>query len=361
MSLHTSPKRERGNQFRPSLALRASGDSGELHDDRPGEEAWLAALRGAVRDVRELCRLVRLPDEFAAAAEAASRGFPLLVPRGYVARMQPGDPHDPLLRQVLPRPDETRQVPGFDADPVAEAPAAISPGVLRKYAGRILIVATPACAVHCRYCFRRHFPYADGPATAELWQHAVQAAERDPTVDEVLLSGGDPLSLRDPTLADLANRLAGIEHLKRLRIHTRLPVMIPQRVTDELIAWLTGTRLKPIVVVHANHPRELDAAVCHALGQLVDAGIPVLNQAVLLKGVNDDLDALTDLCRRLVDCRVMPYYLHQLDQVAGAAHFEVPVADGRRLVRELRRRLPGYAVPRYVQEVPGEPHKRVLE
>jgi KamA family protein len=195
----------------------------------------------------------------------------------------------------------------------------------------------------------------------DVWRQAVDALRQDNSVEEVLLSGGDPLTLRDETLRDLAYRFAGIDHLRRLRIHTRLPIMVPERVTGELIDWLDGGRLTPLVVVHANHPRELDSAVGDALGRLVAAGIPVLNQSVLLRGVNDNVDALADLSRRLIEYRVMPYYLHQLDKVAGAAHFEVPVARGRELIQQLRRRLPGYAVPRYVQEVPGEPHKRILE
>ena len=189
-------------------------------------------------------------------------------------------------------------------------------------------MTTPACGVHCRYCFRRHFPYVERPAGGDVWQPAVDALRQDRSVEEVLLSGGDPLTLRDDTLRRLADRLAGIDHLRRLRIHTRLPIMVPERVTGELIEWLAGGRLTPLVVVHANHPRELDAAVGEALGRLVAAGVPVLNQSVLLKGVNDSVDTLADLSRRLIDCRVMPYYLHQLDKVAGAAHFEVPVARG---------------------------------
>jgi EF-P beta-lysylation protein EpmB len=275
--------------------------------------------------------------------------------------MRPGDPHDPLLRQVLPVAEEEQPVPGFTMDPVCEAGATLLPGVLQKYPGRVLLVTTPACAVNCRYCFRRHFPYGEGSPVGPSWAQAAAAIARDPTIDEILLSGGDPLMIPDETLAEIVERLAGIGHLRRVRVHTRLPVMIPERVTDELICWLTGTRLTPILVVHANHPHELDDRVCAGLERLVEAGIPVLNQAVLLKGVNDDIEALTELCSRLVDHRVMPYYLHQLDRVAGAAHFEVPVERGRRLMHQLRHRLPGYAVPRYVREVPGETHKRLLE
>jgi EF-P beta-lysylation protein EpmB len=322
---------------------------------------WQKALRDAIRDVRELCRLVQLPEEHAVAAEAAAGSFPLFAPRPYVARMRPGDPHDPLLRQVLPLADEVRPHPEFTTDPVKEAASAVVPGLLKKYAGRVLLVTTPACAVHCRYCFRRHFPYAETAPVGRLWQRAVAAVAGDPAIEEVILSGGDPLTLRDELLSDLVIQFANVGHVRRLRVHTRLPIVIPQRVTDKLIRWLTETRLATLVVVHANHPQELDDDVGAAFARLIDAGVVLLNQSVLLKGINDDAQVLTELCRRLVDHRVVPYYLHQLDRVAGAAHFEVPVEEGRRLMRALRNRLPGYAVPRYVREVPGELSKRVLE
>jgi EF-P beta-lysylation protein EpmB len=219
------------------------------------------------------------------------------------------------------------------------------------------MVTTGACAVHCRYCFRRHFPYDEGPRSLADWEPAIRQIESDTSIEEVILSGGDPLTLVDEMLARLGERISRIEHVERLRIHTRLPIVIPQRATNSLIDWLAGTRLAPIVVIHANHPAEIDGDVAAALGKLVDAGVPVLNQAVLLRGVNDDADVLVDLSRRLVNLRVMPYYLHQLDRVVGAAHFEVPIERGREIMRQLEARLPGYAVPRYVQEIPGRHHK----
>lgn len=327
---------------------------------RQGSGGWQRELKDAVRDPRELCRLLDLPPAWEAAALRAAGGFGLFVPRGYIARMRRGDPADPLLRQVLPLDDERAGVAGFALDPVGDAAATLAPGLLLKYRGRALLVATGACAVHCRYCFRRHYPYADGPQSWAQWQPALERIAADPTLDEVVLSGGDPLTLVDERLARLAFRLAAIPHLRRLRVHTRLPIVIPARVGDDLVAWLRGTRLAPIMVVHANHPAELVPPVAEALGRLVDAGVPVLNQAVLLRGVNDRADVLVELCRRLVDLRVMPYYLHQLDRVVGAAHFEVPEEVGLRLVAELRARLPGYAVPRYVRETAGDPHKVVL-
>ena len=318
------------------------------------------AMKMALRDPKELCRHLDLPDRYHRAAVQAAKSFPLFAPREYVARMRSGDPQDPLLRQVLPLADEACSVPGFDTDPVDEQAATLQPGLLQKYSGRALLVTTGACAIHCRYCFRRHFPYSETPSSTFAWESAFATLEQDAEIDEVILSGGDPMTLTDQRLEQLIGRLSEIQHLERLRLHTRLPIVIPQRVTTEFIAILQQTRLTPLVVVHANHPAELDASTTDALGRLVDGGIPVLNQAVLLRGVNDNVDALDSLCRRLVNLRVMPYYLHQLDRVAGAAHFEVRLEVGRGLIEQLRSRLPGYAVPRYVREVAGQSGKTVL-
>ena len=324
---------------------------------RFGYESWQAAMKDAVRDPAELCRLLELPEEFALHAEAACRDFPLFVPRGYVARMVPGDLEDPLLRQVLPAEAEMHDSPGFVADPVGDAAATLSPGLLQKYPGRVLLVTTGACAIHCRYCFRRHFPYQQTPHTLASWQPALDAIAADRSIHEVILSGGDPLTLVDESLATLADHLADIPHVRRLRVHSRLPVVIPERVTTELIEWLTGTRLVPVMVIHANHAQELAGDAVTAIETLVDAGIPVLNQAVLLAGVNDSLEAQLALSERLVDLRVMPYYLHQLDRVSGAAHFEVPLHQGELIIKQLQERLPGYAVPQFVMEIPGAKSK----
>ncbi len=343
----------------PAMGIVAT-ESGSVRATARPVESWQQAMKTAVRDPLRLCRLLDLPREYDEPAVRAARAFPLFVPLSFVAKMQPGDPHDPLLRQVLPLAEELDDTPGFTADPVGDLAAELSPGLIKKYHGRALLIATGACAVHCRYCFRREFPYSETPRAPAAWQAALDQLAADPSVDEVILSGGDPLTLPDSHLADLTERLASIRHLRRLRIHTRLPIMIPERVTAALVNWLNVTRLTPIVVVHANHPAELDEPVAEALSRLIDAGIPLLNQAVLLRGVNDDEHVLEQLCRRLVDLRVMPYYLHQLDRVRGAAHFEVPIERGIELIELLRARLPGYAVPRYVQEVPGENEKCVL-
>jgi EF-P beta-lysylation protein EpmB len=321
---------------------------------------WRRVLAEAVRDPAELCRLLRLPASLAATAQSAASRFGLLVPRPYLARIRPGDPMDPLLLQVLPRREECVAVPGFSADPVGDAEATWGPGLLRKYRQRILMVTTPACAVHCRFCFRRHYPYRDGVCHRNQWGPAFARLAADSSIHEVILSGGDPLMLDDDSLAGLVRGLAKIPHLTRLRLHTRLPIMIPQRVTHDLLHGLRATRLTPLVVLHINHPAEIDTSVASALGRLVDAGISLLSQTVLLRAVNDRLDVLAALFERLADLRVMPYYLHQLDPVAGAAHFEVSVATGCNLINALRTRLPGYAVPRYVRETPGGLSKQVL-
>ena len=321
---------------------------------------WPLAMREAVRDAEELCRLLQLPEAHWPSGVRSAERFPVFAPHEFIRRMKPGDPDDPLLRQVLPTAEEDAEADGFVSDPLAESAAEIVPGLLQKYEGRALLITTGACAVHCRYCFRRNYPYSQVPKSLAAWRGALDAIAADASLREVILSGGDPLTIPDARLAALAEAIAAIGHVRRLRIHTRLPIVIPQRVCDDLLAWLTGTRLRPIVVLHANHPAEIDAAVAGCVGRLLAAGVVVLNQAVLLRGVNDCPAVLTELCERLVDLGVMPYYLHQLDRVAGASHFEVPILRGQRLIDHLRARLPGYAVPRYVTETPGDASKRVL-
>jgi len=323
-------------------------------------EGWKASMRAAFRHLQPLAEFLRLPPGAWQTGQTAADEFPLFVPREFAAKMQPGDPHDPLLRQVLPVEQETSTAKGFTTNPVGDDEATLTPGLLQKYHGRALMVTTGACAVHCRYCFRRHFPYAEGPKGIEAWRGALSAIAHDRSLHEILLSGGDPLTLTDPILRQLAERIAEARHVRRLRVHTRLPVMIPGRVDDSLLAWLTGTRLKPFVVIHANHPHELGDDVAAALARLVEAKVPLLNQSVLLSGVNDDAETLIELSEKLLDLQVMPYYLHQLDRVQGAAHFEVPREQGVRILETMRSRLPGYAVPRYVEEIAGDRSKRVI-
>ena len=321
---------------------------------------WQHAWRDAVRDPRELLALLGLDALGARVSAPAAGQFPLRVPRGFVSRMRHGDAADPLLRQVLPLDDEMRVVSGFGLDAVGDAAAITATGMLQKYRGRALLVATGSCAVHCRYCFRRHFPYAEETAARAGWREAVALIGEDPSIEEVILSGGDPLSLATPKLAELTGALAGIAHLKRLRIHSRLPIVLPERVDPALLAWLSGLRWPTTVVVHANHANEFDASVDSALARLRATGVQLLNQAVLLRGVNDSVDALVQLSERGFQAGVMPYYLHQLDRVAGVAHFEVSDDRARDLHARVQARLSGYLVPRLVREVAGEPGKRLL-
>ena len=321
---------------------------------------WQQALREAVRDPRELLDLLGLDRLAPRLSDEAMVQFPLRVPRGFVARMRRGDPRDPLLRQVLPLDDEMRPMPGFGLDAVGDGAAKTAPGVIQKYRGRALLVATGSCAIHCRYCFRRHFPYAEETAARDGWRDAVDLIRRDASIEEVLLSGGDPLSLSNGKLAELTGALADIPHLRRLRIHSRLPIVVPERVDDGLMGWLTALPWPVTLVVHANHANEFDGTVDAALGRLRAAGVHLLNQAVLLRGVNDSVDALGALSERGFAAGVLPYYLHQLDRVAGVAHFEVDDARARALHAGLAARLSGYLVPRLVREIPGDTGKRPL-
>lgn len=323
---------------------------------RGESEDWRRSLAEAVRDPVQLLSRLGLT-AVGTRLSAQSQRFPVLVPESFLKRMALGDINDPLLRQVLPLVDEDDDVPGFAIDALDEARFRKAPGLLRKYEGRALLVLTGACAVHCRYCFRRHYPYSQEPKRLDDWEPAFSAIEQDESIREVLLSGGDPLLLTDERLLAVVRRLESIPHLRRLRWHTRLPIVLPNRVTLEWLDLLTSSRLTPVVVVHANHPQELVADCALALRQLTQAGVVTFNQAVLLRGVNDSVEVLVQLSERLIDLGIKPYYLHQLDRVAGTAHFEVPEETGLNLIAELRKRLPGYAVPQYVREVPGEAFK----
>jgi len=318
---------------------------------------WQHLWREAVTDPHELLRLLDLSAHAPHLLPAADTGFALRVPRGFVDRMRRGDAADPLLLQVLPQAAELGDVPGFTRDAVGDLAARAASGVLHKYDGRALLIATGSCAVNCRYCFRRHFPYAEETAAANHWQRALEHLRADVSIGEVILSGGDPLSLSTPKLAELGTALASIAHVRRLRIHTRLPVVLPERVDGEFVDWLGALPLQKVVVLHANHPNEIDAGVVAACAALRQAGATVLNQAVLLRGVNDDAAVLIQLSERLFDAGVLPYYLHQLDRVAGAAHFEVDDAHVQALIETIRISLPGYLVPRLVREVAGAPYK----
>jgi EF-P beta-lysylation protein EpmB len=283
--------------------------------------------------------------------------FRLKVPLAFVQRMRKGDPDDPLLKQVLPLAIEAVPVTGYINDPVGDLDSMTVPGLLHKYAGRALLVVTGACAVHCRYCFRRHFPYAEANPSRNQWSAALKYLRSHTDIREIILSGGDPLVLPDSRLLELIRELETIPHLQRLRLHTRLPVVIPDRVSTALLKGLKMTRFDTAIVVHINHAQEIDAALAQNLEQLRQSGALLLNQAVLLKGVNDTQEAQIELCEKLFGCGVLPYYLHLLDRVQGAAHFEVPEPHALALYEELRSRLPGYLLPRLVREISGEPYK----
>lgn len=322
---------------------------------------WQTALGQVITDPAELLDVLGLGPEWLPAARDAGRAFPLRVPRGFVARMRRCDPNDPLLRQVLPLAAELLPAPGFGADPVGDRAAEQAPGVLHKYQGRVLLTATGACAVHCRYCFRRHFPYDQANAAADGWSVALDSIGADSSITEVILSGGDPLTLSDRRLADFVQQLARIPHVTRLRVHSRLPVVVPERVTPSLCDTLAGTRLRVVVVLHVNHAQELDASVRKACVCLAERGFLLLNQSVLLRGVNDSIEALAELSETLFAAGVLPYYLHQLDRVQGAAHFEVNDQSALALHAGINACLPGFLVPRLVREVPGAPGKSPLE
>ncbi|HEY8585336.1 MAG TPA: EF-P beta-lysylation protein EpmB [Rhodanobacter sp.] len=327
-----------------------------LSSPSPG---WRELWRDAITDPRELLETVGLGhrDDLLPADDA---GFALRVPRGFVARMRRNDPTDPLLLQVLPQLAEHDQVDGFTTDAVGDMAAKAGQGILHKYEGRALLIASGSCAVNCRYCFRRHFPYGEEIAAASRWHDALAHVRADPTIHELILSGGDPLALATHKLDELSRGLADIPQVIRLRIHSRLPVVLPERIDQELIAWLGGLPLQKVVVLHANHANEIDAEVDAACARLKAAGATLLNQSVLLRGVNDDADALAGLSERLFAAGVLPYYLHQLDRVQGTAHFEVSDTRALALMADLRARLPGYLVPRLVREVAGDSSKRPL-
>ena len=326
--------------------------------DPKTEWSWQQHIKHAIRSPEELA--LKLGVSLADHPFQPDLSFPLFAPLPFVSRIQPGNLDDPLLKQIWPSPTEGQPAEGYLPDPLQESQYAILPGLLQKYGSRALMVINGTCAIHCRYCFRQNFPYQDSLQSTQHWDKALDKIETDTSLDEILLSGGDPLTVVDERLADLVHRLEQIEHLRSLRIHTRLPIVIPQRITDRLIEILHQSRLNPVMVIHANHPNEIDHAVASQLRLLAQSRVTVLNQSVLLRGVNDELPQLVELSRRLVECGTLPYYLHQLDPVIGSQSFHVPISRGRELIRQMRGQLSGYMVPRYVQERPGEPAKTVL-
>lgn len=321
---------------------------------------WDSSAADIITDPAELYRRLALDPASLPASLAAGRDFPFKVPASFVRRMRPGDASDPLLLQVLGQAAELEPAAGFSNDPLDEAAYTPLPGILHKYPGRVLLMVTGACAIHCRYCFRRHFPYQDHLPGGDRQRAMLDWLAARADIHEVILSGGDPLSLSDRRLRDWCEALSAIPPLRRLRLHSRLPVVMPERISEGLLSMLSLTRLTSVMVIHANHAAELDHEVGAALAALRAAGVQLLNQAVLLRQVNDNLPALMALSERLAELQVQPYYLHQLDAVAGAAHFAVTDERAVALVAELRARLPGYLVPTLVREVPGATAKRPL-
>jgi EF-P beta-lysylation protein EpmB len=314
---------------------------------------WQQVLRDAVRDLDELARLLELPAEDLARVADTPDRFPLLVPHGFVARMQKRNLRDPLLLQVLPQTAERTATPGFVPDPLHESGFSHG-GLLQKYAARALLITTAACPVHCRYCFRREFPYQEHLASRDAWHDALATLATQPDIREIILSGGDPLSLSNRRIAELLSGIAELKHVDCVRIHTRFPIMVPERIDAEFEELLRGAPFKVVTVIHCNHANELDSHTAGTLQRLAGSVDLLLNQTVLLRGVNDSAATLENLSRRLFDCGVLPYYLHMLDPVSGSAHFDVPGSTAVQLLDEMRRRLPGYLVPRLVRENPGQ-------
>jgi len=321
---------------------------------------WKQQLSQAVSSIDQLLNLLKLnPDQLGISHSAAAQ-FALKVPHSFIARMRPGDPRDPLLLQVLPLAAEMVETQGYNHDPLHESQHNPVAGIVHKYANRLLLIISPVCAINCRYCFRRHFPYAENRQSKEQWQSALDYIRNDTTINEVIFSGGDPLTANDQFLAWLCEQIADIAHIKRLRIHTRLPVVIPARIDQRFLHWATATRLKTIVVLHISHANEIDAELATAIRKMVDAGIQVFNQTVLLRGINDSATILAQLSEALFDCGVVPYYLHLCDPVAGAQHFDLEEDIARHIYAQLQALLPGFLLPKLVREIPGKKSKSLI-
>ena len=332
-----------------------SDDSQLVQTDCPASQ-WQTALANAIREPAELLRYLELPESLLEGTIAANNSFALRVPLGFCQRIEKGNPHDPLLRQILPIQEELLTAEDFILDPVGDQAALQAPGLLHKYQGRVLIITTPACGVHCRYCFRRHYPYQEN-RSEQNWQEAIDYIRANPDVHEVILSGGDPLSLTESKLKNLTDKLKNIPNIKTLRLHTRQPIVLPERVNNAFLNWLDSLPWKIVVVLHCNHANEIDTSVAEALNKLQQHQVTLLNQSVLLAGVNDEAGTLVKLSEKLFENNVMPYYLHLLDKVQGAKHFYVEKQKASQLLNQVRQCLPGYLVPKLVEEKPEEKSK----
>ncbi|MGC6481736.1 MAG: EF-P beta-lysylation protein EpmB [Porticoccaceae bacterium] len=325
-----------------------------LHSD------WKTELSHCVNSIDELLNQLGLKAEDLNATEQAATKFSIKVPQSFVQLMEYGNPNDPLLKQVLPITSELQVDNNFSTDPVDESSFNPVPGIVHKYRNRVLMIISPNCAINCRYCFRRHFPYDKNRQSKQQWLKALDYLKTKPEINEVIFSGGDPLAANDHFLRWLTAEIESIQHIKRLRIHTRLPVVIPSRVDDQLLNWLGNTRLKPTLVLHINHANEIDEALRQGVDRLKKSGITVLNQSVLLKGINDNSDQLISLSEKLFDAGIMPYYLHMLDPVQGASHFDVSRDRAVEIFRQIQTELPGFLVPKLVQERAGERSKSLI-
>ncbi len=326
-------------------------------NDRFPNQTWQNELAAAFTNAEELFAFLELNPMYLPQAIKASKTFPLRVTGSYASRIKKGDLHDPLLRQILPLAEELDEIPGYKRDPVGDINARIAPGILKKYRQRALIITNGACAINCRYCFRREFPYRSDQLNKNKENLTLDYIAQDQSLEEIILSGGDPLILKNSRLASLIQKIASVSHIKFLRIHTRIPIVLPSRIDSELIDCISQTRLKAVIVVHTNHPNELSQEVQTAISNLIKAGISLFNQSVLLKGVNDNSKVLIALSKALFNIGVIPYYVHLLDKTTGTAHFEVSEQKALRLLKSMRESLPGYLVPQFVREQAGASYK----
>ncbi len=324
------------------------------------ENNWQKEIASAFSDPEELLDFLAIDKKLFTEHIEARRLFPMRVPRAFVEKMTKSNIQDPLFKQVFPLSDEFKSPMGYTTDPLGEQQND-TPGILHKYQSRVLLIVRGGCAVNCRYCFRRHFPYADNAVNKAGWQKSLQHIRQDSRINEVILSGGDPLMANDEFLAWLSNEISLIPHITRLRIHTRLPVVIPNRLTQEFEKWFTQSRLSPVLVLHINHAQEIDNKLSKKLARLKALGVTLLNQSVLLKGINDDAEVLSDLSEALFKAGILPYYLHVLDKVQGASHFDVETQQAKSIMTGLIKRLPGYLVPKLVREIADQPGKTPID
>ncbi len=326
------------------------------------QRSWKEELKLACKDPQELLNLIGLQNDVNLRQWIQhSPDFALLATRSYIQRIQPNDANDPLLLQILPLKEEIRSVSGYVSDPLMEKQAQLQPGLIKKYHGRALVITTGACAIHCRYCFRRHHPYSQGSAQIHKdWSNIIQALKKDTSIQEIILSGGDPLMLDTKKLQKISDDIQSISHIHTLRIHTRLPIVLPERITDHFCRWLEKIDLNKIIVIHSNHPSEINTDVAYGLKRIRQCDATLLNQSVLLRGINDNADVLESLSWKLIQNQTLPYYLHDLDPVSGAHHFSIPHHKVKTLQYALLNKLPGYLVPKFVREIPTHPYKTPL-